>query len=234
MASSRHEWVIDRKVDRTYPPNMPQGLKRYHQTGKLHFVTFSCYHRLPFLAGDHPKQIFERILEQTRVSHGVEIHAYVLMPEHVHLLLSEPTETDLATTLKVLKQQTSKLLKGTREHFWQARYYDFNIHTEKKSFEKLRYIHRNPVTRGLSLTPEAYPWSSAHHYATGLPQTVRIHSFWTTRTASQATVPDQARGPGPDAATTRVPHLRDSLIVAKVGLRATRESHSPRAPTLGG
>ncbi len=186
MASSRHEWVIDREVDRLYPPTMPQHLKRYHQTGNLHFITFSCYHRLPLLAGDHPKQIFERVLEQTRVSHGLEIHAYVLMPEHVHLLLSEPTETDLATTLKVLKQETSKLLRGTRDHFWQTRYYDFNVHTEKKRLEKLRYIHRNPVARSLSLTPEDYPWSSARHYATGTQGTVHIHSFWMTRESQES------------------------------------------------
>ena len=160
---------------------MPQGLKRYHHTGKLHFITFSCYHRLPYLASDHPKQAFEHTFEQTRREHGVDIHGYVLMPEHVHLLLSEITHHDLATTLKVLKQQTSKLLLGTRDQLWQTRYYDFNIHTETKRLEKLRYIHRNPVKRGLVAKPEDYPWSSAHHYATGTPGRVALHSYWTAR-----------------------------------------------------
>ncbi len=160
---------------------MPQGLKRHQGTGKLHFITFSCYHRLPFLALDHPKQIFEAILEQTRKSHNFEVHGYVLMPEHVHLLLSEPTHHDLATTLKVLKQQTSKLLKTTQQPFWQARYHDFNVHTESKRLEKLRYIHHNPIQRGLSKTAEAYPWSSAPHHATGTQGSVTLHSYWTTR-----------------------------------------------------
>ncbi len=167
-------------------PLMPQGLKRFHQTGKLHFITFSCHHRLPYLAPDHPKQIVEQILEQTRKEHGVEIHGYVLMPEHVHLLLSEPTHHDLATTLKVLKQQSSKLLKSPNTPFWQPRYYDFNVHTEAKRLEKLRYIHRNPVTRGLVTRPEVYPWSSAAHYATGATGTVLLHSHWTTRNLNPA------------------------------------------------
>ncbi len=186
MASSRHEWVIDRQVDRFYDPTMPQGLKRFHHTGKLHFVTFSCHHRLPYLLHHHPKQTVETVLEQTRREHGVEIHGYVLMPEHVHLLLSEPTQTDLATTLKVLKQQTSKLLVGDRDQFWQTRYYDFNVRTEAKRLEKLRYIHRNPVKRGLSLTSESYPWSSAHHYATGLPGTIHLHSHGPPETSHTA------------------------------------------------
>lgn len=86
-------------------PPMPQGLKRIHGTGDLHFITFSCHHRLPYLASPEPKQIFEAVLEQTRQSHNVEVHGDVLMPEHVHLLLSEPTEADLATTLKVLNNK---------------------------------------------------------------------------------------------------------------------------------
>lgn len=165
---------------------MPQGLKRYQETGKLHFLTFSCYHRLPLLTQDHPKQIVEQVPEQTRREHDFEIHGYVLMPEHVHLLLSEPTHHDLATTLKVLKQQTARLLLGDRKQFWQTRYYDFNIHTEAKRLEKLRYIHHNPVKRGLTTQPHLYPWSSAHHYATAEQGRVTLHSHWTTRELNPA------------------------------------------------
>ncbi len=160
---------------------MPLGLKSHQQEGHLHFITFSCYHRLPYLSSDRPKQVFQQILEQTRREHDVDIHGYVLMPEHVHLLLSEPTHHDLSTTLKILKQQTSKLLTSPGRQFWQTRYYDFNVHTEAKRLEKLRYIHRNPVTRGLVTRPEVYPWSSAAHYATGATGTVLLHSHWTTQ-----------------------------------------------------
>ena len=63
--------------------------------------------------------------------------------------------------------------------FWQRRYYDFNVHSEKKRVEKLRYMHRNPVVRGLVTHPEDWKWSSFRHYATGMRGTVEIESFWT-------------------------------------------------------
>ena len=56
---------------------------------------------------------------------------------------THPQPNTLATILSVLKGETSKLLKGERDQFWQTRYYDFNILTHKKHTEKLRYIHRN-------------------------------------------------------------------------------------------
>ncbi len=117
------------------------------------------------------------------------------MPEHVHLLLSEPTHHNLATTLKVLKQETSKLLIGSRKQFWQDRYFDFNVHTEAKRLEKIRYIHRNPVKRGLTTKPEDYPWSSAHHYATGTLSTIYITSCWTTRQPPPSTNHSEGRVP---------------------------------------
>jgi putative transposase len=153
---------------------MPIGLKRFHQTGHLHFITFSCYSRLPYLAAPEPKNIFQEVLEKTRQSHSIVVSAYVLMPEHVHLLISEPQHCTLATSLRVLKGESSKRLKGSRDRFWQARYYDFNVHSEAKRIEKIRYIHRNPVTRGLVTRPEDYSWSSFIHYATGEPVPVEI------------------------------------------------------------
>jgi REP element-mobilizing transposase RayT len=51
------------------------------------------------------------------------------------------------------------------QHIWQRRFYDFVVWTEKKRVEKLRYMHRNPVKRGLVLGPEQWAWSSFRHYA---------------------------------------------------------------------
>jgi putative transposase len=100
------------------------------------------------------------------------------MPEHVHLLMNETFHISLAMFLKSLKQETSRLLKGSRDRFWQPRYYDFNVYTPYKFSEKIQYIHRNPVTRGLVARPEDYPWSSYNHYATGNRFTVEIESEW--------------------------------------------------------
>ena len=64
---------------------------------------------------------------------------------------------------------------------WQARYYDFNVWTEAKRIEKLLYIHRNPVVRGLVASPELWDWSSFRHYASGYDGVVEIESQWTAR-----------------------------------------------------
>ena len=101
------------------------------------------------------------------------------MPEHVHLLLSEPRNRTLASTLNVLKAETSKLLKRHREQFWRTRYQDFNVFTHAKFVEKLRYMHRNPVKRELVEQPEDWPWSSYRHWLTGEPGKVELESHWT-------------------------------------------------------
>jgi putative transposase len=158
---------------------MPLGLERRHNLGHLHFITFSCHNRLPYLDSCKTKEILERVIERTRRSHNFLLYAYVLMPEHVHLLLSEPK--NLSSTLRVIKGESSKLLKGAHRHFWQPRYYDFNVFTTRKFKEKIQYIHRNPVTRGLVSKPEDYRWSSFNHYATGDPCAIEIESDWTAR-----------------------------------------------------
>ena len=166
---------------------MPSGLKRYHTSGHDHFITFSCYRRLPYLNNDHSRKIFEEVLERTRQSHQFFLYGYVLMPEHVHLLMSEPQRYSLAATMGVIKGEASKLLKGERKQFWQLRYHDFNVFTRPKHREKLRYLHRNPVKRGLVEGPEQWPWSSYRHYLTGEPGSIEIESDWTwnRREASQ-------------------------------------------------
>ena len=100
------------------------------------------------------------------------------MPEHIHLLITEPEIGSPSTVMQVLKQRTArallpkrkradprqKLLFGdavARSPFWQARFYDFNVWTTKKRVEKLRYMHRNPVKRGLVSSPEEWRWITA-------------------------------------------------------------------------
>jgi putative transposase len=86
----------------------------------------------------------------------------------------------LATFLQIFKQITASELKSPdQKQFWQRRYYDFNVSTHEKYIEKLQYIHRNPVKRGLVANPEDYRWSSFTHYATGEIGPVEIESEWT-------------------------------------------------------
>ena len=102
------------------------------------------------------------------------------MPEHVHLLVGEPERRRLSTAMQALKQSVGRRLALRKaEPFWQARYYDFNVWSSRKRVEKLRYIHRNPVARGLVAKPEDWVWSSHRHYATGIEGVVEIESEWT-------------------------------------------------------
>ena len=160
---------------------MPSGLKRYQTSGHFHFITFTCYHRLPHLNDDTSRTVFEETLETLRQRHQFYVFGYVLMPEHVHLLLSEPKLHPLADTLRALKTQTSRKLKGERMQFWQTRYFDRNIITQDEFSEKLQYMHRNPVKAGLVEKPEDWPWSSYRHWLTGECGRVEIESHWTWR-----------------------------------------------------
>ncbi len=108
------------------------------------------------------------------------------MPEHVHLLISEPPERTLADALKSLKQRVSRRLIGGGIHFWEKRYYDFNVRNHEQFVEKLRYIHRNPLKRGLCDRPENWEWSSFRHYASGCVGRVEIESEWTARLRERA------------------------------------------------
>ena len=108
------------------------------------------------------------------------------MPEHVHLLISEPQHDTVADAIKSLKQGVARRLIGDAEHFWQKRYYDFNIRDERQFVEKLRYIHCNPIKRGLCEGPEDWEWSSFLQYATGCEGCVEIECEWTARMRERA------------------------------------------------
>jgi putative transposase len=160
---------------------MPRELRRFQNAEALHFITFSCHHRLPFLTAPGVSETVEAVLERTRQRHEARIYAYVLMPEHVHLLINEPPSILLAQFLKSLKQMTSRKLRGHHEQFWQPRYFDGSVRGEHDRSQVIRYIHRNPVKRGLVAAPGDYRWSSFNHYASGVQGVVEIESAWTAR-----------------------------------------------------
>ncbi len=161
----------------------------------MHFVTFSCYQRRPLLDSEVRRNLLLKILERVRRRYRLVVLAYVVMPEHVHLLLSEPQRETLSTVIQALKlgfvrslygsganlnpgSRKSGETGGTRSvprRFWEQRFYDFNVRTERKRVEKLRYIHRNPVKRGLVESPELWRWSSFHWYMSGEVGPVRIN-----------------------------------------------------------
>ena len=110
----------------------------------------------------------------------------VLYVKHIHLLLSEPELDTLADALKSLKQGVARRLIGDAEHFWQKRYYDFNVRNHEQFVEKLHYLHCNPVKAGLCERPEDWPWSSFLHHASGCEGRIEIESEWTARKRERA------------------------------------------------
>jgi putative transposase len=174
---------------------MPSQLKRYQQTRHLHYITFTCYHRLPHLQTAAARDLFEHTLERVRRWYGFYVIGYVVMPEHVHLLVSEPERSELAVAIQMLKQLVSRKLRpaSSGQPLWQQRYYDFNLFSDRKQGEKLHYMHSNPVRRGLVACPEDWPWSSFRHYATGADGMVEIESQWTVRDREQFGVYPQVK-----------------------------------------
>jgi putative transposase len=174
---------------------MPAGLHRTYGAHHLHFITCSCYRRLPNLRTAGRRNRFLSILEQSRQGYRFVVVGYVVMPEHFHLLMTEPGVGMPSTVMQVLKQRTARALlpkrKATdprqrplfshaleRSPFWQARFYDFNVWTSKKRVEKLRYMHRNPVKRGLAASPEQWRWSSYRFYWLNETGLVRVNEGW--------------------------------------------------------
>jgi putative transposase len=115
-----------------------------------------------------------------RKKFSVCIFGYVVMPEHVHILLSEPERDALADAIHYLKLSFSKRYQRQASgSFWQKRYYDRNVRTAKEFSVKLRYLHRNPVKRGLVTEPDRWRWSSFRHYFYREMGVVEIESEWT-------------------------------------------------------
>ncbi len=167
-----------------------RGLRRFHESGQSHFITFSCYRRQAKLARPATRDLFLATLEAMRVQFGACVYGYVVMPEHIHLLINEPERGSVAEALHFLKLSCAKRAKTTAENiagsFWQKRYYDMNIRNYRQFVEKLRYIHRNPVKRGLCASPADWQWSNFRHYAFRERGPVEIESEWTARDREHA------------------------------------------------
>jgi putative transposase len=163
---------------------MPIGLQRFHHSGQSHFVTFTCYRRCPHLEGAAAREVFVAALARARLRYLFRVFGFVVMPEHVHLLISEPESGTVASAIQALKISSSLRTSGNREcagrrsPLWQKRYYDRNIRDYDEFVEKLRYIHRNPVTRGLVERAEDWKWSSFRHYALRQDCGMEIESQW--------------------------------------------------------
>jgi len=154
---------------------MPTGLRRFHQTGDLHAINVNCFRKRAIFDTPEPRETFLKILEETRRKYEFQVLGYVVMPTHIHLLVSESQSVLLSTAMQVLKQRFSRT-RVLKEHVWEQRYYDFNVFSSQKLIEKLEYIHMNPVNAGLVNMPADWQWSSyrAHFHGEAGPVSVTI------------------------------------------------------------
>jgi putative transposase len=172
---------------------MRRHLKRYYDAGTYIFITCGCYRRQPLLGTPRRRDLLLTVLEQVRRRYQFVVAGYVVMPEHIHLLISEPLEKTPSTVMQALKLGFARrvlaqerrqrnpaqavLFDRAPQHIWQKRFYDFNVWTEPKRIEKLRYMHRNPVKRGLAASPELWRWSSFRAYFLGELGLVRVNEW---------------------------------------------------------
>jgi len=197
VPSCCHNWTVCAVTAPTsqlrYSRNMRRNFKRYYGAGNLHFITCSCYRRQPMLGTTRRRDLFLTVLEQVRRRYGFVVVGYVIMPEHIHLLIGEPEKKNPSTVMQAIKlgfarrvlaqakrrsnPSQARLFDPIPQHVWQKRFYDFNVWTEKKRVEKLRYMHRNPVKRGLVASPELWRWSSFRAYLLGETGSVSVNDW---------------------------------------------------------
>ena len=176
---------------------MPSHLPRYDEPGHTHFWTISCYRRLQFFHDDGMKRVVIEALRTLQTTLGVCLVGYLVMPEHVHVLLYPHARgTDvpipIGNVLQVFKQYVGRLGKERLRDVWRrhqrlwseplnrwakgsfdkqevmnTRGYDRNIFTERELREKLDYCHKNPITRGLVGDAADWKWSSYRFYEFG-------------------------------------------------------------------
>jgi len=141
---------------------MPTGLHRCYGAGYLHFITTSCYQRLPLLAKGENRDLFLEVFEQVRRRYRFVVVGYVVMPEHLHLLVSEPERGDLSLVMQVLKQGFARRLlcqlrrrndpqQGTlwdialeQQHIWQKRFYDLRFGLRRSGGRSCTIFTRTP------------------------------------------------------------------------------------------
>jgi len=167
--------------------------KRYDIPGHAHYLTFSCYRRQPLLARDPPREWLMEAIAKARQEAGFDLWAYVVMPEHAHLVVWPHAGVRISDILRVVKLPVAKrvlvwaqrhdmdLLEAMRHgglgrtlayRFWQrGGGYDRNLRSASDVHEKIAYVHANPVRRGLVVRPQDWPWSSWRQWHGGTTAT---------------------------------------------------------------
>jgi REP-associated tyrosine transposase len=186
------ERIIELKTEIGYR----KKVKHLDLPGQAHYLTFSCFKTQPFLSKDRSRFWVIDALKNARTKHGYELWAWVIMPEHVHLLVLPRNDVTISKILNSIKLSVGKTASiWVQNHapdflskmtdiqpsgksalrFWQrGGGYDRNICSVDEVYEKIHYIHKNPVRRGLVNHPEDWIWSSYRAYEKGIEEPISI------------------------------------------------------------
>ncbi|MFA6135368.1 MAG: transposase [Phycisphaerae bacterium] len=178
------------------PPLHRKQCRRYDEPWQAHYLTFSCFRRQPFFKARFSPGWFVEILHSAREEGLFDLWAYVIMPEHVHLVILPAEGQTISGILRRLKRpMTTRVLAWVRanqpsflermtEHrpsgqthhrFWQTGGgYDRNLRSAEEIHEKIKYVHLNPLRRGLVSRLEDWPWSSYRAWELGVDEPVRL------------------------------------------------------------
>lgn len=173
------------------------NLPKFNDNSYAHFVTTKTYKNYPYFKDERLCLIVLEELEYYRDKLGFELMGYVIMPDHVHILLwwdrDDKPEVNVSKIMQNIKGasarkiidlicdkgleqtlQATQTCKNYESHkrclkyrLWQPGFYDFNIYTEDKLIEKLDYMQNNPVSAGLVPHPDKYKWTSFKRYSEG-------------------------------------------------------------------
>jgi len=159
-------------------------LRHFDHDGRARFVTFCTHRRIPILTNNQFRMVVTNAIDQVRRQQGFQLIAYVIMPEHVHLVILPEEQTKIGQLVgeikriaaieihQLLAQRNSELLPTLtvirnghpRFTLWQRRCFDHNCRSENSLRDIVDYCHYNPVKRGLVKEPEDWQWSSCRWY----------------------------------------------------------------------
>jgi putative transposase len=177
--------IVDPETGKSY---VEKRRVRFNEPGQPRELTFSCYRHYAFLGRDRTREWFCEALEESRRKLAYQLWAYVVMPEHVHVLIYPgDTPEQMSAFLQAVKEPVArKAIRYLKDHhasewlarvsvpegrrvrhrFWQpGSGYDRNITSIEVLRAMIDYIHANPVRRGLVARAEDWQWSSARWYA---------------------------------------------------------------------
>ncbi len=169
-----------------YLPSVTR-LRHFDNLSTARFVTFSCFEHRSFLTKrGNIRAVLEQI-DRIRSDEGMKVLGYVIMPDHVHMVLLPAEGTAMGPAIGRLKALSARKILAVdhdtggvrndgRRAIWQRRCYDHNCRTPQTVIEKIEYCHYNPVRAGLVEHPADWEWSSYSWYAGSHHAPIQIDS----------------------------------------------------------